>query len=62
MSLRERINRLGEWSVMAVAWRLPRRLLYWASVRAIVAAAGDGNPADVKSVDILKHMDHGGRI
>lgn len=62
MSLRERANRLGEWSVMQIAWHLPRYLVYWTVVRGTVAAAGDGNPTDVKGIDILKHMDQGGRI
>lgn len=60
MSLRERINRLGEWSVMEIAWALPRYLVYWTVVRGTVATAGGGNPTDVKAVDILKHYERKG--
>jgi hypothetical protein len=54
MRMSERWKRLGEWAVLTVAWRLPRRLVYWTVIRAAVAAAGnDRNPADVTSSDML---------
>jgi hypothetical protein len=54
MSLRERCNRLGEWAVLTLAWKLPRRLVYWTVVRAAVSVAGNGHPGEVKSLDMLK--------
>lgn len=55
MNLRERVNRLKEWSVMGVAWRLPRVLVYWTVIRGTVSAAGDHrNPADVTAVEIIE--------
>jgi hypothetical protein len=32
MSLRERLNRTGEWVLRGVAHRLPRRLAYWSFI------------------------------
>jgi len=32
MSLRERLNRTGEWAVIKIAHRLPRRLAYWSFI------------------------------
>jgi hypothetical protein len=58
MSLRERVNRLKEWSVMEVAWHLPRYLVYWVVVRGTVATAGDHrNPSDIRGVEILDYYD-----
>lgn len=58
MRLPERINRLGEWSVMKVVWHLPRYVVYWTVVRGTVDTAGDHkNPNDIKGVDILQHYE-----
>lgn len=32
MTLRERLNRTGEWAVRGLAHRLPRRLAYWSFI------------------------------
>jgi hypothetical protein len=32
MSLRERLNRTGEWAMRGIAHRLPRRLAYWSFI------------------------------
>jgi len=57
MALSERINRLGEWSVMKFVWHLPRYVIYWAVVRGTVDTAGEHrNPSDVRSVEILDHL------
>jgi hypothetical protein len=62
MTLRERVHRIGEWSVMEIAWHLPRYLVYWVVVRGTAATAGDHrNPADVKGVEILHHYEQNGR-
>jgi hypothetical protein len=57
MSLRERINRLGEWTVMQIVWSLPRRIVYWTVIRGMVATADGGNPTNITGKQILDHYE-----
>ena len=58
MALRERWHRTGEWAAMAVAWRLPRRVLYWAAVRAACVAEPNLNPSDVTVTEMMEAIGH----
>lgn len=57
-SLRERLSRTGEEVVVAVAWRLPSRLVYWTTIRAGVHAStgrySDQVVPELTLTDVLK--------
>lgn len=57
MSLSERLSRTGEWLLMAVAHRLPRRLAYWSFIDSGVRLIHDDEevPA-VPFVTVLERM------
>jgi hypothetical protein len=58
LTLRERINRLGEWCVMEFVWRLPRYIVYWTVIRGTAAAAGGSqDPTTVTGVQIIEHYE-----
>lgn len=60
MRLRERFNRTGEWSLMAIAHRLPRRLAYWSFIDSGVRAMGDHDVVpEVRYTDLLQRLDGG---
>lgn len=58
MALRERWNRTGEWAAMKVAWALPKRVLYWAAVRAACIAEPNLNPSDVTVTEMMEAIGH----
>lgn len=58
MTLRERLRRTGEWAAMKVAWALPRRVLYWAAVRAACIAEPNLNPSDVTVTEMMAAIGH----
>jgi hypothetical protein len=53
MTMRERWHRTGEWAAMKVAWALPRRVLYWAAVRAACVAEPNLSPSDVTVTQMM---------
>jgi hypothetical protein len=55
MSLRERLNRTGEWVLRGVAHRLPRRLAYWSFIDTGVRYMhGDEVVPEVTYTDLLQ--------
>ena len=56
--LRERIHLTGDWLAIKVAWRLPRRVLYWAAVRAACIVEPNLNPSDVTVTDMMEAIGH----
>ncbi len=56
--LRERFHLTGDWLAMAVAWRLPQRVLYWAAVRAAVAVEPKTDPSNVTVAQMMEHIGH----
>ncbi len=59
MALRERWHRTGEWAAMKIAWALPRRVLYWAAVRAAVTVEPNTDPSGVTVEQMMEHIGHG---
>ena len=59
MTMRERWHRTGEWAAMKIAWALPRRVLYWAAVRAACVAEPNLNPSDVTVSEMMDAIGHG---
>ena len=58
MAFRERIRRTGEWLAIKIAWALPRRVLYWAAVRAACVAEPQFNPSDVTVTQMMEAIGH----
>lgn len=52
----EKWDRFKEWTVQQIAWHLPKRVMYWAVVRAAVSVT-DGNPSDLTVMDVMERMD-----
>jgi len=60
MALRERWRRTwDEWLAIKIAWALPRRVLYWAAVRAACVAEPNLNPSDVTVTQMMEAIGHG---
>jgi hypothetical protein len=59
MTLRERWRRTTqEWLPMKVAWALPRRVLYWAAVRAAVTVEPSTDPSGVTVRQMMETIGH----
>lgn len=58
MSLRERMRRTAEWAAIKVAWVLPRRVLYWAAVRAAVKVEPATDPSSVTVSQMMATIGH----
>jgi hypothetical protein len=58
MTIRERLNRTGEWAAMKAAWSLPRRVLYWAAVRAAVTVEPNTDPSGVTVSQMMATIGH----
>jgi hypothetical protein len=58
MTLRERLNRTGEWAAIKVAWALPRRVLYWSAVRAAVTVEPSSDPSGVTVSQMMATIGH----
>lgn len=60
MSLRERLNRTGEWTIQAAAHRLPRRLAYWSFIDTGVRhMRSDEVVPEVRYTDLLQRAGKG---
>jgi hypothetical protein len=58
MSLRERFRRTGEWALMSLAHRLPRRLAYWSFIDSGVRYMGsDEVVPEVRYTDLLQRFE-----
>ena len=58
MDLQHEVARLRERAAMALAWRLPRWLVYWASVRLGAAATvGRYSETEVPALTMLEALD-----
>lgn len=58
MTFRERLNRTGEWAAIKLAWALPRRVLYWAAVRAAVTVEPSTDPSGVTVAQMMQAIGH----
>lgn len=58
MTFGERLHRTGEWAAMRVAWVLPRRVLYWAAVRAAVRVEPSTDPSGVTVAQMMESIGH----
>ena len=58
MSFRERLHRTGEWAAIKVAWALPRRVLYWAAVRAACIVEPTTDPSAVTVTQMMERIGH----
>ena len=58
MVFAERLRRTSEWAAIKVAWALPRRVLYWAAVRAACVAEPKLNPSDVTVTQMMEAIGH----
>lgn len=58
MSLPERLRRTREWASMKAAWALPRRVLYWAAVRAAVTVEPSTDPSGVTVSQMMERIGH----
>lgn len=58
MTFRERVRRTGEWAAIKVAWALPRRILYWAAVRAAVRVEPNTDPSSVTVAQMMAVIGH----
>lgn len=47
MTFRERLHRTSEWAAIKIAWALPKRVLYWAAMRAAFLVEPNNNPGGV---------------
>ena len=54
----ERVSRTTEWASMKVAWALPRRVMYWAAVRAAVTVEPDTDPSGVTVAQMMERIGH----
>lgn len=65
LDLRYRMARISEGVVMAVVWALPRRIIYWAVVRALAHATtgkwGNEEPGRVTGFDMMERWGGEGR-
>lgn len=59
MSLKERWRRTwDEWLAMKIAWALPKRVLYWAAVRAACIAEPSTDPSKVTVTEMMEAIGH----
>lgn len=58
MSLRERLARTREWGAIKIAWALPKRILYWASVRAACIVEPNTDPSGVTVSEMMAAIGH----
>lgn len=57
MTLRERLSRTGEWALIEIAHRLPRRLAYWSFIDTGVRYMRSDEPVpEVYYMDILERI------
>lgn len=61
MTLRERLRRTADAMDMAIAWRLPKRVRYWAFVYAALDAAKPEQPNGLLFDDVHKRVRPGPR-
>ena len=60
MTLRERLNRTGEWGWRELAHRLPRRLAYWSFIDSGVRAMRPNDVVpEVRYMDLLERISKG---
>lgn len=50
------LSRKQERLVMWVAWKMPRRIVYWCVVRAACKVEPNYSPADVPAIDLMRAM------
>jgi hypothetical protein len=58
MTLKDRLVATGESLAIKVAWKLPQRVLYWATVRAACIAEPNLNPSDVTVTEMMEAIGH----
>lgn len=52
-----RISRPAHRAFLSLVWKLPRRVIYWAVIRAAVSVEPNTDPSSVTAEDMLKKFE-----